>query len=100
MHHALSLSVTGFIASLLLTLASYFIIINPDFFNFDVKTAVLLIFIFALLQSLVQLFFFIHVWKEKGAFWNLAVFISTVSIIFIVIFFSIWIMNHLNYNMH
>jgi heme/copper-type cytochrome/quinol oxidase subunit 4 len=30
----------------------------------------------------------------------LSVFISTISIIFIIIFFSIWIINHLNYNMH
>jgi heme/copper-type cytochrome/quinol oxidase subunit 4 len=30
----------------------------------------------------------------------LIIFASTVSIIFIVIFFSIWIMNHLNAHMH
>jgi cytochrome o ubiquinol oxidase subunit IV len=99
MSHELSLRVTGFITSLLLTLAAYFIILKPEFFNFDIKTAVIGIFILALVQSLVQLVFFIDVWKEKGTYWNLCVFISTVSIIFIVIYFSIWIINHLNYNM-
>jgi cytochrome o ubiquinol oxidase subunit IV len=99
MYHELSLRFTGFIASLLLTLAAYFVIQNPDFFNFSIKTALLVIFIFALIQSLVQLVFFINVWKEKGTLWNLGVFISTVSIIFIIIYFSIWIINHLNYNM-
>ncbi|MBA2368785.1 MAG: cytochrome C oxidase subunit IV family protein [Candidatus Protochlamydia sp.] len=100
MHHALFLSVAGFITSLLLTLASYFIIINPEAFSLDIHTAIGVIFTLALLQSIVQLIFFIHVWKENGSYWNLAVFLSTVSIIFIVVFFSIWIMNHLNYNMH
>ena len=99
MHYKLSLRVTGFIASLVLTLAAYFIILNPTFFNIDIKTAILIIFIFALIQSLVQLIFFINVWKEEGPLWNLGVFISTVSIIFIIIFFSVWIINHLNYNM-
>lgn len=100
MDQALLMRVTGFILSLLLTLAAYFMIIEPEFFNIDVKTVAIVIFSFALIQSFVQLIFFIHVWNEKGPLWNLWVFASTVSIIFIVIFFSIWIMNHLNYNMH
>jgi len=99
MIQALTSRFTGYFLSLLLTLAAYFIIVSPSYFNFDVKTAVITIFTLALLQSLVQLIFFIHVWKEKGPLWNLWVFISTVSIIFIIIFFSIWIIQHLNYNM-
>lgn len=99
MYQELSLRVTGFITSLILTLAAYFIIINPDYFNIDIKTVLAVIFTLALFQAIVQLFFFINIWKEKGPLWNLGIFISTVSIIFIVIFFSIWIMNHLNYNM-
>lgn len=93
----LSLRITGFIASLILTLAAYFIIIHPEFFN--IKTAALAIFILALIQSLIQLIFFIDVWEEKGVRWNLGIFISTVSILFIVIYFSIWIINNLNSNM-
>lgn len=99
MHHSLSMRITGFIASLILTLAAYFMIVQPEFFHFANKTAVTAIFILALIQSLVQLIFFINVWKEEGPLWNLTVFLSTVSIIFIVIFFSIWIIDHLNYNM-
>jgi cytochrome o ubiquinol oxidase operon protein cyoD len=99
MNRELSFRVTGFITSLILTLVAYFIILNPEFFNSNVKTAIIVIFILALIQSLVQLIFFINVWKEEGPLWNLGIFISTVSIIFIVVFFSIWIMNHLNYNM-
>lgn len=98
MHRELS-SLTGFIASLVLTLIAYFIILHPEFFEIDIQTAIIIIFTLALLQSLVQLIFFINVWKEKGPLWNLGVFISTASIIFIIIYFSIWIIDHLNYNM-
>jgi cytochrome o ubiquinol oxidase operon protein cyoD len=100
MHPEFSMRIKGFILSLILTFTAFFIIVNPAFFNMDIKTAVILIFSLALLQSIVQLFFFIDVWKEKGALWNLTVFLSTVSIIFIIIAFSIWIINHLNYHMH
>jgi cytochrome o ubiquinol oxidase subunit IV len=99
MHHALALRITGFIASLILTLTAYFIILYPEFFNFTIESAIIVIFLLALVQSVVQLIFFINVWKEEGSLWNLGVFISTVSIIFIIIYFSIWIINHLNYNM-
>ncbi len=99
MYHELSSRVTGFIASLILTIAAYVIILNPDFFYLNIKTAILVIFTLALVQSLVQLIFFINVWKEKGTLWNLGIFVSTIYIIYNVIFFSIWIMDHLNYNM-
>lgn len=68
MHHELALRVTGFIASIILTLAAYFIILYPEFFNFDINTAVMVIFTLALIQSIVQLIFFIDVWKKKSSF--------------------------------
>lgn len=97
--HELSLRISGFTLSLFLTLLAYFIILYPDFFYFTNRGSILTIFILAILQSLVQLVFFIDVWKEKKTFWNLTIFVSTIAIIFIVIFFSIWIINHLNYHM-
>lgn len=97
MHHKLGRPIVGFILSLALTLIAYFIMINPE--SFELKTAVLAIFVLALVQSLIQLIFFIHVWKEGGTYWNSTVFASTATIIFVVVFFSIWIINHLNYNM-
>lgn len=96
----LSLRVTGFSASFVLTLIAYFIMVSPEDFGLTVKMAVFFILGLALLQSLVQLIFFIDVWEEKGSLWNLSVFVSTVSIIFVVIYFSIWIITHLNYHMH
>lgn len=99
MQHAIAIRVIGFIGSLILTLLAYYVILHPDFFSFNFHTASSIIFGLALIQSLIQLICFIDVWQEKGPRWNLAIFISTVSIMFVVIFFSIWIMDHLNYNM-
>lgn len=99
MTHEISIRLTGFLASLVLTLLAYALIVSPNLFGLSLQTALTVIITLALLQSLVQLIFFIDVWKEKERLWNLSVFISTVSIIFIIIFFSILIMNHLNYHM-
>ncbi len=99
MNHAIGSRITGYILSLILTCIAFFIIIEPEFFGFANMGAVIAIFCLALLQSIVQLIFFIDVWHEKDTFWNVTVFASTVSIIFVVIFFSILIINHLNYNM-
>jgi cytochrome o ubiquinol oxidase operon protein cyoD len=94
----LILRITGFVASLILTLLAYFIIVRPDFFHLEIETAITVILILALVQSMVQLIFFL-LWREKGPPWNLGFFISTIGIIATIIVFSIWIMNHLNYNM-
>ena len=53
----------------------------------------------ALVQLVVQLIFFLHLLNESKPRWNLIFFISTIGIILIVVVGSVWIMNHLNYNM-
>lgn len=99
--HSKSLTsrVIGYIASLILTLGAFLIFFRPDFFHLEMKMNIVVIFILAILQCSVQSIFFLHILSEKGPRWNLIVFASTVSIIFIIVFFSVWIMNHLNYNM-
>jgi cytochrome o ubiquinol oxidase subunit IV len=96
----LTVRIWGFGASLALTFVAYFLILDPTAFHLTTTSAVAVIVTLALLQAFVQLLCFIDVWREKEGYWNLTVFISTVSIIFVVVFFSIWIMDHLNYNMH
>jgi cytochrome o ubiquinol oxidase subunit IV len=99
MMHDVTMRIYGFGTSLALTFAAYFIILDPAYFHLTVHSAVAVIIGLAFIQALVQLLFFIDVWHEKEGYWNLTVFMSTVTIIFIVVFFSIWIMEHLNYNM-
>lgn len=99
MHKSLTSRVIGFVSSLILTLTAFLIIVSPDFFHLKVGAAVNVIFILALLQSVAQSIFFLNIFSEKGPRWNLVVFASTISIILIIVVFSIWIMNHLDYNM-
>lgn len=87
--------VVGFILSLLLTLGAYLSVVNN---LFDGDILVMVILGFALIQLIVQLIFFLHLGSRKSS-WNLLIFISTVSIILVIIMASIWIMNNLNYNM-
>jgi cytochrome o ubiquinol oxidase operon protein cyoD len=87
----LTLRIIGFVISLILTLIAYFLIIHPGFFHLGMGMAIMAILILAVLQAMVQFIFFLNVWKEKGPPWNLGVFLSTLSIIFIILFFSIWI---------
>lgn len=99
MHKSLTARFIGYFGSLILTLTAFLMIANPAFFHISNKIAIVLILVLAVLQSVVQSIFFLYILSEKGVRWNLVVFASTISIILIVIVFSIWIMNHLNYNM-
>lgn len=96
---AIGMRISGFVTSLILTLLTYFIIVYPAHFHLSTQAAVVTIFNLALLQFIAQFIFFLDLWREDGPPWNVGIFLSTVSIIFIIIFFSIWIMNHLNENM-
>jgi cytochrome o ubiquinol oxidase subunit IV len=53
----------------------------------------------ALIQLLVQLIFFLHLGKGQDSTWNLVVFLTTVSLVLLIVVGSLWIMDHLNTNM-
>lgn len=99
MKHTLTSRLIGFISSLILTLAAFWIIFNPSFFHLSTNMAILSILLLAILQFTVQSIFFLNLLGEKGPRWNLLVYASTLSIVIIIIYFSIWIMNTLNYRM-
>lgn len=88
--------VTGFILSLILTFVPYFLVVNHLLRSNVLLAAILGI---AMTQLVVQLVFFLHMGDEQKPRWNLAVLISFLSIVFVVVIASLWIMTHLNYNM-
>ncbi len=88
--------VIGFSLSGLLTLSSY-LVVTQNLIPKDITIGVIIF--LALLQFVVQSIFFLHLDKENGPRWNLAVFLSALSIVALVVIGSIWIMTHLNYNM-
>lgn len=87
---------TGYLISIFLTLGAYFSVVGK-LFSGNMLTAVILI--FAIFQLVVQLVFFLHLRNEKNPRWNLILFLSTASIILIIVVASLWIMANLNYNM-
>lgn len=102
MHEKLTIKpyVTGFILSIVLTLAAFFLVnqqVTSSLFSYEV--IIILILCLAVAQLFVQLFFFLHMGREKKPRWNLFVFVIFAGMILMVVIASLWIMYHLNYNM-
>jgi cytochrome o ubiquinol oxidase operon protein cyoD len=94
--------IIGFISSILLTLAAYTLIeihINSAHETFSHPFLTFAILTLAVIQFIVQIIFFLHIGRGPDSRWNLAIFVSTLAIVLILVIGSIWIMNHLNYNM-
>jgi len=92
----------GFLLSIILTFLAYFLAqihIQSHHQLIDHPLITYFIIGLAILQLLIQLLFFLHLGKESKPRWNLLFFLSTVSIILILVVGSLWIMNHLNYHM-
>jgi len=53
----------------------------------------------AMAQLVVQLVFFLHLGQSKESQWNAVMFCFTFFGILVVVLASLWIMDHLNYNM-
>jgi cytochrome o ubiquinol oxidase operon protein cyoD len=86
----------GFGISLLLTLIAFFLATRSSIQGWRLD---LLIGSLAAVQSLVYLFFFLHLKDTSKPRWNLLTLLFTIMVVFIVIFGSIWIMNNLMYNL-
>ena len=89
--------VSGFLLSIILTLAAYFIVVN-DYYS-SANQALALISGLAIAQLFVQLIFFLHLGRESKPRWNVMAFVFAAIVVIVVVFGSIWIMKNLNYNM-
>src|SRR5258706_14847435 len=88
--------IAGFIFSLILTFVSYLLVINHIFSGLVLATALIEV---ALIQLIVQLFFFLHLGQESRPRWNLIFFLLTFGVVLLIMVGSLWIMNNLNYHM-
>jgi cytochrome o ubiquinol oxidase operon protein cyoD len=94
---------TGFILSVTLTLVAYAFVyshVSSAHVNFSHTFLTYTVLILALIQLLVQLIFFLHLGNGGGSRWNLVAFIFTFGVVMILVVGSLWIMDHLNYNMN
>ena len=85
----------GFIMSILLTLAAYFLVVNHLLNGWGLVAAIMVL---AMVQLLVQLIFFLHLSEESKPRWNLTVMAFMLIVLCVVVFGSLWIMHNLNYH--
>ena len=94
--------IIGFILSVVLTLCAYYPVllhVNSHHVMFSHELLTWVILTLAFIQLIIQLLFFLHLGQESKPRWKLVVLISFFGIVLIIVVASIWIMQHLNYNM-
>jgi len=94
--------VIGFVLSITLTLAAYFLVeqsATSGHVGLSKQFVIIVILVLALIQLAVQLVFFLHLGREPKPRWNLMVFGYVFLLVAIIVGGSLWIMYHLNYNM-
>lgn len=95
-HRPLIMYSVGFIGSLILTVSSYTLVTEA---YFDGWTTAIVIAILAMVQTILQLLFFLHLKDESRPRWQLWSLVSMLIIFVIVVFGSIWVMHDLNSRM-
>ncbi len=95
-HGSLASYITGFVLSVGLTLAAYFSVTRHLFSGRTLITAIVVL---AVVQLIIQLFFFLHLGQESKPRWNLMIFLFMLVVLVTLVFGSLWIMANLNYNM-
>ncbi|MFC5470311.1 cytochrome o ubiquinol oxidase subunit IV [Cohnella suwonensis] len=90
-HGSLKSYVIGFVLSLVLTAVSLIVVMNDVLTGTAAKVVIL---IAAVLQFVVQLFYFMHLKEEGKPRWNLMVLILGLIIVLTIVAGSIWIMTY------
>jgi len=89
--------VTGFIVAVLLTAIPFWLVMGKAFSSGGVTAAVILI--FAAVQIVVHMVYFLHMDAKSEGGWNLLALLFTVMLVVIALSGSLWVMYHLNHNM-
>lgn len=85
----------GFVLSLLLTMGTYHFVLKHHLSGAALTLCILGL---AMLQALVQFFFFLHVGMETKPRWSLVAFLFMILIMVVIVGGSMWIMSNLDYN--
>ncbi len=94
--------IIGFVLSIIFTLTAYIMVqihVSSEHSVISHEILIPAILTLAIAQLFVQLVFFLHLAREDGPRWKLAILISTMGIVLLIVVGSIWIIGHLNYNM-
>lgn len=86
----------GFLASLFLAAASYYMVSRQVLTGLPLHLSVAAL---GVVQAAIQLILYLDLGRESKPRWNLIAFYFTVMVILIVVIGSMWIMYHLDYNL-
>jgi cytochrome o ubiquinol oxidase operon protein cyoD len=86
----------GFVLSILLTFASYFLVVDQVFAGWNLVFAITGL---GMVQVLIQLVFFLHLGQEPKPYWNLLIFAFMVAVLIIIVVGSLWVMYNLDARM-
>ncbi len=81
--------VTGFVLAVVLTLASFWVVMNPNMSKVDILITIAVL---ALVQVVVHLYYFLHMSMAPDKKWDTISFAFTAMLLFFVVVGSIWIM--------
>src|SRR4051812_20401425 len=95
-HNSIKGYMVGFVLSIVLTAIPFGLVMFPGFPRETIVAAVLLM---AIVQVVVHVYFFLHLDASIEERWNVAAFVFTMLITFILVSGSVWIMYHANANM-
>lgn len=96
MNRVVSYSV-GLVLAMTLTIIAFSLVLTHAIATPAVIIGIILA--LAMIQLVVQLFFFLHLGQGEDSKWNAAQFCFTFGGVLVVVLASVWIMSHLNYNM-
>lgn len=88
--------IIGFILSLVFTIIPYFMVVNEIISGNALLVTIISI---AILQMLIQIFFFLHLGRGPKPLYNVVFFFATAGLIAVVIVASLFIMSNLYHNM-
>lgn len=101
--HTLNAYVSGFVLSIVLTMAAYVVVqahLGAGKQVLAQPTVLITILSFAVAQLAVQLWFFLHLGEEARPHWRFTALLFAISFVLIVVVGSIWIMANLDYHGH
>lgn len=96
-HASLREYLNGFVLSVVLTAIPFALVMTKTFSDSRVAAVVLLL--FAAVQVVVHMVYFLHMNTKSEGGWNLLALVFTAVLVIIVLSGSLWVMHHLNSNM-
>lgn len=95
-HRPLMSYTVGFLSSIILTLVAYGCVVNHTLSGWSLAYALAGL---ATVQCVIQLYLFLHLGQESRPRWKLLTMLFMLSILIIVVFGSLWVMQSLNTRM-